>query len=275
MSFKLKLDFKFIKFKHLLLFILLEFLTCNGFIWAQAKPEQSSDAAAETRQNSSERRSLKLPPRGSPIGRRRGGTNRNNCPALDLPPTALVPGKETFTRLAQSKSFLASTVSEHPTFWLYIPQLPERMKTGEFILQTETGEDLERTQIKLPSTAGTIAISLPPDSPYSLTVGKKYQWYFKIYCDESISDSDYVFVDAWIERVSFSSELKQQLQMTNKKDYTIYGDRYIWYNALTSLGKRLQTSPNDRKFKTDWYYLLESVDLSHLSDVPIIKIYQL
>ncbi len=267
MNFKLHL-----KLAYFLLLIFLELVTNNRLIWAQTKPNRTD--TTETRQNSS-LSSLKLPARGSPIGRRRGGTSRNNCPALDSSVTALVPGQETRTGLSKSESFLASTVSEHPTFWLYIPKLPARMTTGEFILQTETGEDLTRTQIRLPEREGAIAVSLSENSPYSLAVGKKYHWYFRIYCGKPTPDSDYIFVDAWIQRVSLTSELKIQLQITKKADYLIYNDRHIWYDALTNLGKQLKTNPNSDRLKTDWVNLLESIDLSYLSDFSIVKIYQL
>ena len=260
------------KLNYLLLLIFLELVTNNRLIWAQT---QHSRTNATANQTNTSRSSLKLPARGSPIGRRRGGTSRNNCPALDSSLTALVPGQEAATGLSQSKSFLASTVSEHPTFWLYIPQLPDNMNKGEFILQTETGEDVERSTISLPDREGAIAISLPENSQSSLAIGKKYHWYFKIYCGEPTSDSDYIFVDAWIERVALASELKIQLQMTNKADYLIYRDRQLWYDALDDLGKLLLTNPDRQQLKTDWFNLLKSVELSHLKDIPIVKIYQL
>lgn len=261
------------KLKLLLLFIFLGLVNRNCLSVAQAKSPQTSNTTSEAQQNNSPQ--FKLPARGSPVGRRRGGTSRNNCPSLEPPLTALVPGEEISTGLAQSNSYLASTVSENPTFWFYIPKLPDQMRTGEFILQTEAGEDLKRTQIKLPSTEGAIAITLPSNSKYSLAIGKKYHWYFKIYCGESIPDSDYSFVDAWIERIPLSPDLKNQLQTTNLADYLIYRDRHIWYDALTSLGQRIKTNPNDNKLKTDWVDLLTSVNLSHLSNLPVINIYQL
>jgi hypothetical protein len=268
MSFKLRFKIKF-----LLLFIFLVLVNRNYSSLAQAKPNQSSKITPEAQQNDSSK--FKLPARGSPIGRRRGGTSRNNCPPLNSPLTALVPGEEPLTELVQSNSYLASTVSKNPTFWFYIPKLPVQMQTGEFFMETEAGEVLKRTQIKLPSTEGTFAITLPSSSKYSLAIGKKYHWYFKIYCGESTPESDYYFVDAWIERIPVLPELKTQLQITNQADYLIYRDRHIWYDAVTSLGQKLQINPNDNQLKTDWVNLLKSVNLSYLGNLPIIGIYQL
>jgi hypothetical protein len=268
MSFKLCLKTKF-----LLLFIFLVPVNYNYSSLAQAKPNQFSKTTPEAQQNNSSK--FKLPVRGAPMGRRRGGTSRNNCPPLNSPITALVPGEETLTELVQSKSYLALTVSKKPTFWFYIPKLPTQMQTGEFFIETEAGEVLKRTQIKLPSTEGAIAITLPSSSKYSLAMGEKYHWYFKIYCGESTPESGYYFVDAWIERIPVLPELKTRLQITNQTDYLIYRDCHIWYDAINSLGQKLQINPNDNKLKTDWVDLLKSVNLSYLGNLPIIGIYQL
>ncbi len=262
--------------KHKLLFLLI-FLGMNNVnypSWAEVKSNQPAKTAPEAQSNNPSKLP-KLPPRGAPIGRRRGGTSRNNCPAISSPLTALVPGSEISKESAQSNSYLASTTSENPTFWFYIPKLPAQMQTGEFILQTEAGKDLKRSEIKLPATEGIIAITLPPSSKYSLAIGQKYHWYFKIYCQESTLESDYSFVDAWIERIPLSTELKTQLETNERAEYQIYRDRQVWYDALTSLGHKLKTNSDDNELKTDWVNLLKSVDLSYLGNLSVIKIYQL
>ncbi len=269
MSFKLRW-----KLKVLFLFTLFKLINCDSLSLAQAKPPQDPKTNNIEAPNTNSSK-LKLPARGSPVGRRRGGTSRNNCLPLDSPLTALVPGSETSTGLVQSKSYLASTISENPTFWVYIPKLPDQMQTGEFILQTEAGQDIKRTQIKLPSTESVIAITLPPNSEHSLTIGKKYHWYFKIYCGKSILQSDYFFIDAWIERIEASPELKYRLQTTNLANHLIHQDLYVWYDAITILGQKLLVEPNDDKLQTDWVQMLKSIDLLDISNSSIIKVYQL
>ena len=270
MSFKLSPKHKF-----LLLLIFLGLINVNCLSWAQTKPKQSNTTPTSEAQLNQPSQLPKLPPRGAPIGRRRGGTSRNNCPSLNPPLTALVPGSETDKELDSSNSYLAYTVSENPTFWLHIPKLPEQARTGEFILQTEAGEDLKRSQIELPATEGAIGITLPPNSKHSLAIGQKYHWYFKIYCGEATPQGDYSFVDAWIERIPVSPELKTQLKTTNQAEYQVYRDRNVWYDALTSLGHRLKTNSNNNQLKTNWVDLLKSVNLSSPENLPVIKIYQL
>ncbi len=58
-----------------------------------------------------------FPDDGDPTGRRQGGASRGgDCPNFKMPLTALVPGEE-----ADNKSFLGTTISEYPSFWVYLP----------------------------------------------------------------------------------------------------------------------------------------------------------
>ena len=110
-----------------------------------------------------------FPDEGDPKGRRRGGTSRREgCPNLKRPITALVPGEET-----NGTSFLASTVAEHPTFWVYVPELPTNLRSGEFVLQDEQENDVWRTPLTLPEKSGAIAINLPPNPQYALKQNSK------------------------------------------------------------------------------------------------------
>ena len=101
-----------------------------------------------------------FPDDGDPTGRRRGGTSRRgDCPNLKTPLTALVPGEET-----NKKSFLGTTISEYPSFWVYIPELPSDIRSGEFVLQDQEGNDIWRTPITLTGKPGAISVKLPTKS---------------------------------------------------------------------------------------------------------------
>jgi hypothetical protein len=215
----------------------------------------------------------KLPDRGTPSGRRRGGTSRDDCPTTTIPLTALVPGKEVTGEMPNSTSLMAATVAEYPTFWVYIPKLPDRLRSGEFTLQNEAGENLYRTTLTLPKTAGAIEIKIPSKQQYSLKTNQKYHWYFKVFCSQARAEASYVYVDAWVEKVPPSVELKNQLQTTsNIQHYRVYLDNNIWYDALTNLGELLKRNPQNDSFKRDWAQLLASVGLSDLVREPIVMI---
>jgi hypothetical protein len=234
---------------------------------------------------------LKFPRNGTPIGRRQGGARRTGtqCPDLKTPITALVPGEETAD---ESKSFLAFTVSEYPTFWVYVPQLPANLR-GEFVFQDEKGVDIYRTPLTLPEKSGAIGISLPQSPQYALKTNNKYQWYFFVYCGDTPKESlrersntsEYFSVNAWVERVALTSQLESQLKTAKPGEYTVYAVNYIWQDAVTNLAQMRQinsdlgkTTPTLREAKAteyrvlsdDWTNLLTSVGLSEFASAPIV-----
>jgi hypothetical protein len=214
---------------------------------------------------------LKFPSNGAPIGRRQGGARRNGtqCPDLKTPISALVPGEETSD---ESKSFLALTVSEYPTFWVYLPQLPTNLRSGEFVFQDRKGKDIYRTSLTLPEKPGVIGISLPLSPEYALKEDLKYQWYFKVYCGEPQTISEYFYIRSWVQRVALTNDLKSQLK-TASREYVAYAVNDIWHDALTNLADLRRTNSGDRILIDDWTNLLKAVGLSDLASAPIVARY--
>ena len=253
-------------------------LLLNATLFTLPNKVQARKANRGASQSQKNENSIKkLGNRGLPVGRRRGGTSRNSCPTLNTPLTALVPGEETNKDLDGSISFLAKTISEYPTFWVYVPQLPSNLSSGEFILQNENGEDVYRTDVTLPSTSKVIGINLPSDSQYALKSGQKYHWYFKLDCSETTSEAEYFYVDAWIEKVALTPELKATLDSNKNtiQEYSIYRDRHHWYDKIATLAKLLQANPQDSRLKAEWNELINSVgllDTFNISSIELEKI---
>lgn len=216
----------------------------------------------------------KLPDNGAPIGRRRGGTSRDQCPALNLPLTALVPGREILvgetSPQSASKSFLASTLTQHPTFWFYIPHLPETARKAEFLLQNEIGDDVYQALLTLPQKSGVIGISLPLSPQYSLKTGKRYHWYFKVYCGEPQKTPEYFFVDGWVQRIALTRHLDSQLKTAKPRKYAIYAANNIWHDALTELADLRLTNSRNATLSEDWADLLGAVGLQDLAGADVI-----
>jgi hypothetical protein len=223
----------------------------------------------------------KFPFRGAPSGRRRGGTSRNGCPISTKPLTALVPGEETSDKGSKSVSFLAQTVTEQPTFWVYVPNSSTKERSGEFVLQNEAGKEIYRTSLTLPKQAGTIGLRLPNDPKYSLQTNKNYHWYFKLFCDgegavaQNSQKDNYVYVDASIERVALADRLGYQTKKIASRNYVTYANNNLWYDAIAHLANLRFAKPQEQTFRQDWAKLLTASGLSDLVEEPIVKIYQL
>lgn len=213
----------------------------------------------------------KLPRTGSPTGRRRAGAGRNpECPKSLASLTALVPGNG-------GKSVLASTVRENPTFWFYVPELPETARSAEFVLQLEDGQDVEnvyRTPLTLSGKDGIISIT-PPQPQYSLKANKKYHWYFHIYCGDVGKTSDNFYVDGFVQRQVLTQALDSHLKAAKPREYIAYRENDIWYDALTNLGQLRRANPQNTAINKDWVDLLNAVGLQDFAREPIVQHYNL
>ena len=216
---------------------------------------------------------------GAPTGRRKGGASRSDqCPGLKTPITALVPGGK-----SNNKSFFASTIAQYPTIWLFLPKLPARMKFGEFVLQDKNGDDVLRKMITLPQRAGVISITPPENPQYALKENHKYHWYFQVYCGDPRNEPDYIYVDAWLQRIPLNPNLKKQLEITKQDRYAVYSENDLWYDAITYLGKLRDCrrracdygNPNSKQLTQHWANLLKTAHLEEFVDIPIIKHYPL
>jgi Domain of Unknown Function (DUF928) len=208
-----------------------------------------------------------FPANGAPRGRRKGGTSRNGCGDYQIQITALVPGETN-----QDTSFLSSTISLYPTFWVYVPELKDLSRKGEFILQDEQGKDIWRSLFSLTRKAGFIGIQLPKKSEYALQTDKKYHWYFRVYCNYNEDKSDYIFVDAWLKKETISLPLRLQLQKAKSQEYKIYMANQLWYEAFTDLAKQCCNSSGDVIFTKEWTKLLTKLGLQEFTAAPIVQV---
>ncbi|WP_341531859.1 DUF928 domain-containing protein (plasmid) [Nostoc sp. UHCC 0302] len=214
----------------------------------------------------------KLPRNGAPTGRRRAGAGRNpECPVSLKRLTALVPGDG-------GKSVLALTVAENPTFWFYVPQVPETVRFAEFVLQAQDGKGVEnvyRTPLTLSGKSGIISITPPAQPQYFLKTDKKYHWYFHIYCNDPQKTSDNFYVDGFVQRQVLTQALDNQLKAAKPREYIAYSTNNIWYDAVTNLGQLRRTNPQNTAINQDWVDLLNAIGLQDIAKEAIIQHYNL
>ena len=255
-----------IKLACVVALILLSVVIDSLQVQAQvAQPTKNPPASTQNRLEK-----LNFPRNGAPTGRRQGGARRNGCPDLKQPVTALVPGEETVNG---SISFTALTVSEYPTFWVYVPDLPVNTRSGEFVFQDQRGKNIYRTSLMLPEKSGVIGINLPQSPQYALKQDNKYQWYFKVYCGDPQNIPDYYYVKAWVQRVAIAPNLASQLKAA-VPEYTAYTAHQIWQDALTNLAQLRHTNSDSSVLLQDWNQLLKSIGLEQLAAAPIMPSYR-
>ena len=156
------------------------------------------------------------------------GGSRGACassPDLSQQLTALVP------------QTMGLTVSEYPTFWIYIPDSPNYLQYGELVLQDEeAGIPIDRIRYSLTQTPGIIAVRSPTKPKNALQVGKLYRWYFKVVCQ----GGNKIAVGGLVQRVSLDQ---------SEQNYPGYINNQIWHDALTSVGDQLLLDPNNRQLQ--------------------------
>jgi len=244
----------------------------------------------ENNQNQENQKELEWPDNGAPDKIPRGGgwrreykperinTRRNKqqksneikCPSSITELTALVPGDG-------NKSFIASTATENPTFWFYIPELPKTVRKAELLLQEIDGtavKEVYRKSLTLSGKSGIISIASPSQAEYSLQERKIYRWNFSIYCGDKEKTSDSISVNGFVRKLELPATIKSKLNtVKSNRRYIAYKNNKLWYNALTYLGQKRRTNPENPKLTKNWVRLLNEVGLEDLAEKQIISHY--
>ncbi len=204
--------------------------------------------------------SFQPPDRGAPPRTADGGSR--GCGLVK-------PGQKQLTALTPGK-FLPLTVSEHPTFFWYVPSSSaERL---EFTLMDKTDSQvIYTTTIPLPSKPGIVGFTLPKANAPALKIGKMYHWYLAMVCNSNDRTGDTV-VDGWIERTSQSASLEQELKQANSlsKQAAVYANAGIWHEAVSTLAILRQKQPENPQLLDSWEELLRSVELEQFAQEPVV-----
>lgn len=222
------------------------------------KPSQQQSPESKINPSWEIAQTFKPPNRGAPTATEGAGTRGSSCVSLrernklrGLIPTANI----------------GLTVSEHPTFFGYIPK--NTAQQGEFILRDQNNRLIYRTRFAVPSQPGIVSISLPTDRR-SLEIGKLYQWTFVLICDlEDRSDSLFS-PPAWIERIQANATLTEQIKNATPETLpAVYAEAGIWFDALASRVKLLR-SQSQTEWEQNWEQLLTTAGLQAFVQEPLV-----
>ena len=157
------------------------------------------------------------------------------------------------------------TVSSHPTVLAYLPETSAN--TILFSWRDENKNDHYQVILPLNHSGGVISLTLPEDAP-PLEVGKNYHWALAIIPNNKLKP-DTPTIEGQIQRVALGSEIRDRLEVANPLETAvIYGEAGIWYETVATLAQLTTAAPDDHNLKSNWEYLLTSVGLEKISQVP-------
>lgn len=192
-------------------------------------------------------------------------SNANDPPDRGTPPGTVGTGSRGDCRstskplmLLAGSHGLEQTVSEYPTFWVYVPYAPDETTSGEFALQ-DGEEELYRVPFQLPTSPGIVSIPLPK-SAAPLQIGKEYRWYVDINCPslKLSRNPTPASVTGTVKRVAMPETLAQALSIakTSLQRTASYAKYGLWFDTLTELAQLRLNQPQDPIAKQAWVKLL-------------------
>ena len=204
------------------------------------------------------------PPDIREVARLEGGATRGGSFWRGQPPTALLPDSGT-----------GLTVAEYPTIFVYVPLLEvprTTVRTAEFVLRDEKGNQVYATTFTLPDTEGIVSISIPATGTLTpLKIGKEYGWNFLLIPDPD-DRAQNSLVEGSIKRVPLSPTLVRELQKASPNDRpAMYAEAGIWYETLTTLAELRRANPNDATLANQWKDLLRSVGLNRIAEKNLLE----
>jgi Domain of Unknown Function (DUF928) len=196
------------------------------------------------------------PNRGAPPGGAGGGTRGNSC-----------LGNKKFVPLVPTGQ-IGLTLQEHPTFLVYVPEVPQQEVTLTLLSrdgekETPLGEPVTFTT---PRKGGIISINLPPTEANRLKVDQLYRWEIQIICNPD-DPSGNMIVQGWVQRVDKKGSFANLGSNSTPADYAKTG---VWYEALAGAAKRRQDEKNSPAAIADWEKLLSSVGLNEVAKAPLV-----
>ncbi|MBO9997463.1 MAG: DUF928 domain-containing protein [Cyanobacteria bacterium SID2] len=175
------------------------------------------------------------------------------------------------------------TLQGYPTFFVYVPALPEDAQLEFVVTEWELTEtdvrdrDVYATTFNAPETAGILPITMPPrddegNSIEPLQVEKDYTWFVRIVCDPEnpMRYGPDIWVEAWAKRFNASADFAATLEAaTPFQRYDFYANTGVWYEALQTLAT-LRRESDTPELQRAWRELLESVELDDFVDEPLL-----
>ncbi len=196
-----------------------------------------------------------------PGGTRVGRGGRGLCLSDQLPPLKTLPP---LTALIPEGNAPEQTISEHPTFWFYVPYTQMNRFSARLIVQTDQEQEVLSVPVRLPKVPGVISVKIPATNA-PLEVNKLYKWTFQVECTDPADQ-----VSGKIQRVAMSAtKIKQIEAAPPRQQAALYIENGIWSDALTVLGNKRRATPQDQTLTQEWMNLLNQIKLKNIATQAI------
>lgn len=202
-----------------------------------------------------------------------GGASRDGggiCLSENLATTTETPALELLPLTPESNYGL--TISEHPTFYAYIPQSND-VKKIFFSLRDRDQKTLYQTEFAIEKTGVIIHFSLSNTAP-PLELDKDYEWSMVLMCNQTMKP-DSPRISAWVKRIEvLDIPFHAQDYQNSLEIAAFYAQNGLWYDALNSLGNLLRHSGRtSTDYAEQWQKFLSQdlVGLGAIANQPLLE----
>lgn len=205
------------------------------------------------------------PPNEGTLDHSEGGATRDSGYCLNNNLNNNLKSGQSVLPLMPENSQEGFTVSDRPTFFLYVPSTSAQEIF--FILKDKNEDYYYQKSLTIPEADGIVRVQLPEDAP-ALEIGKNYQWNFVIACQMPVRP-DSPRITGWVKRVEANSMGIDLVEQTPSIEMAqSYGSAGIWFDTVATLAQLRNQQPEN--YAATWEEFLSSVGLEDISTQPLI-----
>ena len=190
------------------------------------------------------------PMRGAPAARIGGGTRGI--------------GDMTLMLVVLAPDHTGLTTKEQPTLYWYASE-PVPAKLEVTLINDDDIDPTLEEVVATPGKAGIQSIDLAKTGA-KLVTGKEYRWFVSVIADPGQRSND-VVASGTIQRIAPSESLEAEIAGADEHTLAgIYAKEGVWYDAIDSLTRMIDKSPDDSGLQQQRTALLEQVGLQDAAD---------
>lgn len=157
-----------------------------------------------------------------------------------------------------------TTTQANPTFWFYVPYVPEKVDSFMFVLQDEQNRSIGYAPqpATLVGTPGFIKINLPPT--VNLEIGQSYNWVLSVNCDRE-NKEDRIYVRGRIQRIA-----PRSVPLSTRECIDRYAEIGYQYDCFNLLAQQHQNNPDDPGSTAEWNQYLKLMKFEALAPQPFV-----